>query len=275
MEVAFPLIPHHIGDSAGPSSRTFRFPSGADLCANGRSTLREQMAADLLVSALLARQEFRSHAQHVSDASESEDAASKLAQGYGRGKVRAIVTELLLRVADDPGVRVADDPGVRHAALIIGARAHSVEDLGPRWVVPAAGEDIVFFEDGEDEARALANETSSEVLYRPGNSARAGRYALGEPFMTPLLIGAHLIAARGAGFCLGWRGTGNDRRPCESKAVKNYRPYCGRHGGWDYRLKRGAWETERDEAIRRVSTLAAPAIAGGIRASRTPAAHLP
>ena len=215
------------------------------------------MAADLFVSALLARQEFRSHAQHVSDASDSEDAASKLAQGYGRGKVRALVTELLLRVADDPGVR--------HAALIIGARAHSVEDLGPRWVVPAAGEDIVFFEDGEDEARALANETCSEVLYRPGSSARAGRYALGEPFMTPLLIGAHLVAARGAGVCLGWIGTGDDRRPCESKAVKSYRPYCGQHGGWDYRLKRGAWETERDEAIRRMSTLAAPAIAGGSR----------
>ncbi len=243
-----------------PQTRTFRFPTGGDLCSNGRQQIRQQLAAQTLLDALLAGSEFRLAAIDVRDAADRPGRADEIARRFGvRGNGRPVVAELLLRASEDPDVR--------HAALLLNARAYWVEDTGPRWVVEGDHGEHVFFEDGEDEARQLAAELGCDVTYRPGSTARPRHYAVGQSFVIPLSVAARCVAARAAGDCVGWHGRGSDRRPCQSKAAVGYRPYCGLHGGWDYRRKRDAWDVEREEGVRRLFKLAAPAVLDGRQAA--------
>lgn len=220
--------------------------------------LREVMAAETLATALLKQSEFHAAIAKTRDAEHRERRATELARPYARGAGRRVVAELLLRGAETPDAR--------HVALLIGARAYFIEDTSGRWVVHGADGEDVFFEDGEDEARELAAETGAEVSFRPGSHDRRRHYMLGMAYMEPIAVAAHMVAARGVGDCLGWHGQDLERWPCLSRAVAGYRPYCALHGGWDFRRRRGAWEVEREERVRRLFVLAAPAVLEGVRA---------
>lgn len=230
------------------NSRTFRFPSGRDLCGTGRGVLREHLALEVLAAALLQLHEFHID---VLDIREARTTPTERARLYVSGKPRLVVAELLKRAA-----ATMEMPNL---TTLAGARCYWVEDTSGRWVVPTEHGDVEFSEDGEGEALELAHEHGEPATYRAGTEGRSRRYTLGASFMTPLQIGGHVVTARRAGRCLGWiDGPVEGDRPCRSYAVTGYRPYCSLHGGWSFRHRRGAWEADRDNGVRLLFGLAQP-----------------
>jgi hypothetical protein len=87
------------------------------------------------------------------------------------------------------------------------------------------------------------------------DSARKGHYAVGEAFIAPLFFAAHLVAARGAGRCLGFVSDAElaPETPCRGKAATGSL-YCRRHDrAADDRLR---WDAERERRVRRLFALA-------------------
>jgi len=221
----------------------------------GRAVLREQLAAHLLLNVLRAEPAYVQDVTAICGSASPAVAAAELSREYGRGMMRDVVAHILeraaLTAAEEPACAGTDSP-----IAILGVRAHCVDSSREgRWVVAAPDGEITFFDDGEQEARALAAELGVAAYYRPPDAARPGRYALGAAFIVPLARGAALVASRRAGRCLGWHEDAGGRRPCRNAAIAG--PYCRRHGRWEFRVKRGAWEVEREEDVRRLARLAA------------------
>lgn len=241
-----------------PHSGTFRFPSGADVSSSERDLLREQEAAWLLIGALGKRPEFWDHADAIATAPDPFSAAHVLSLRYCQGKRRRVIERVLLRAAAAPHLRTCSTQ--QHRISLVGARACVVSRDHPSATMDVGSE-------AEAEALATANPgveyrapsrygpiTFHVALDRPGQ--RQGRYAVGSPFVVPLLEASHLVAARGAGVCVGRHGDGS---PCTQCAAHGS-TYCRRH---DSHSARPAWESRHDTIVRRLFALATPAVMEG------------
>ncbi len=93
----------------------------------------------------------------------------------------------------------------------------------------------------------------SRACFVPDEAGRSSHYAVGGAFIVPLLRASYLVAAMGAGECVGWLRDGS---PCVERAAQGS-VYCRRH---DKDPVRRAWESERDTIVRRLFALATPAV---------------
>jgi hypothetical protein len=107
-----------------------------------------------------------------------------------------------------------------------------------------------------DQPLSASRLVGARATFTVDQEGRHHRYAIGPASMVPLVRASHLVAARGAGECLGWRLDGS---PCPQRAAAGS-VYCRRHDG-DASI--AAWESERDTILRRLFNLAAPAVLDG------------
>jgi hypothetical protein len=215
------------------NSVIFRFPTGTQLSDPERRHMREQLAASLLVNALCACPQFWAHVDLVAVADDSEAEAHRLSLAYCQGARREVLSRLLVRA-----VRYCEQRDAPSATFSGMAGVRTVGEASESYAVSFA-RDAIHLELDKIEQE---------------HDGRHQAYALGAAFVTPMLRAASLVAARGAGTCLGWTSEG---ALCTSRAAGGL--YCRRHDGAQ---DLSTWESERDTILRRLFGLARPAVLG-------------